>query len=179
MNRLWIPLVALALLLPTGCKTQVSWWSFGSKPQAAKPAPAKPSGPLFVRHVWKADDSLSFLALYYADRPEAAADIQKANPDISFSRALPPGTVIWIPARLLTPQAKETFPLVARPADDSPPRAADKPKAAESAAAAPAQVGEEDLGTASGQPARRVDFNYQSQIKIKKSDKGSAKRRPQ
>ena len=72
-NRLsWALLLAAVLLAFCGCKQTVHY------PSAPKPAEEVPQGPRYVRHLWKADDDLNFLAVYYADRPDAASQIEAA-----------------------------------------------------------------------------------------------------
>ncbi len=173
MRKWWLVVLVLALILPVGCKKEVRW--YGQEPPE-KVEPAKPKGPLFVRHVWKSDDSLSFLALYYAGRAEAAKEIEAANPDLSFTGALPVGTVVWIPERVVLPEMKRAFPPVPRP--ETP-----RPSSDRAAASGPApavvkrpRLTEEDLGSRdSSETARQVKMSYDSPLNAKASHKPSAK----
>ena len=82
-------------------------------PRLEQPAP-EPESALFVLHRWREEDSLSFLALYYADDSKAAELIRTANPQLSFTGRLPPGTSVWIPAEIIIPQVRQAHRLIRR-----------------------------------------------------------------
>jgi len=119
-------LICLILLLAVPALLGLS----GCQKRAVGPpgtqAQARPKGPLFVLHRWKGDDSLSFLALYYAGREEAAREIQAANPGLTFSGRLPVGRAVWIPEEILLPKLRQQLPLVERQAEEGLPPAKER-----------------------------------------------------
>ncbi len=123
--KLWWALgLTVALLAAAGCaKDQVQYRAdqlvvgqAGDKikvrPPSKSDGQAAAEGPLYILHRWKEDDSLSFLAIYYAGRLEYQEDIEEANPELTFTGRLPAGTPVWIPEKIVRPEVKKSFTLV-------------------------------------------------------------------
>ena len=136
MKFWWAVGLAVAFLAVAGCaKNQVQYSSDLSvgqaddkiklRPPAKSGEPAPGEGPLYILHRWKEDDSLSFLAIYYAGRLEYQEDIEKANPELTFSGRLPAGTPVWIPEKIVRPEIKKSFTPV--PKNSSTAQSGDSP----------------------------------------------------
>ncbi|MBW1714033.1 MAG: LysM peptidoglycan-binding domain-containing protein, partial [Deltaproteobacteria bacterium] len=120
--RILLVLMAMAALLSAGgCRKQAVHYEsrrsaqVSPQPAQVSPQPAQTGqGPLYVLHRWKKDDTLSFLALFYAGHLAAQKEIEAANPDLKFVGRLPQGTPIWIPAEVVLPEVRHNFQLVER-----------------------------------------------------------------
>lgn len=172
-HKIWGRLAALVpILILVGLNTGCLETTGQSLPHKTAPPPMAasqkqaPQGPVFAVHHWRADDSLLFLALYYADDESALNAIEQANPWLDFESEMAPGTVVWIPKTILIPRLSKTLPLKPKP---------ESLKNVDTAAYKTGDlVKEQDLGSTS--PGRILSPRYTSRFKIHQHHKVSAKR---
>lgn len=108
-------ILAIMVAATTGCSTGANPPPPVNYPHAyEKVSGREDSGERYAVHEWKKSDSLSFLAMYYADDPAAAAEIEKANPNLSFTGRLPEGTQVWIPEYIILPSLRQRVHLIGK-----------------------------------------------------------------
>lgn len=108
-------ILAIMVAVAAGCSTGANPPPPVNYPHAyEKISGQDDSGERYAVHEWKKSDSLSFLAMYYADDPAAAAEIEKANPNLSFTGRLPEGTQVWIPEYVILPSLRQRVHLIGK-----------------------------------------------------------------
>lgn len=161
-------LVALATLI--GCVPEKQAVTTNKGLIEAQPAqPATSRGLQYAVHRWKPDDSLTFLALYYADDKAAGETIRAANPDLDLSGRVASGTEVLIPAGIIIPQVRRSVKIVRRAEPAPPPTTTPAPKSTSGLA-------EEDLGGAVASAGPVLTPSYTSRLKTGGIHKRSAKR---